>query len=221
MRKYVDLKVWCLKSNNEGLKNIVRLGNEMGFWAIGLACHPDGLDRVQKMTNALISEGHRVFTSIEVKLQTPQSIKTLSKLLKKKIFLSITPLTLEMARKAVKLGASSIVLPVDRKKLIFDSVCAKELAKQEGAIEIHLVDLLRSDRRKLLRALKMIRLEVKIARKYGIPVIVSSGATKTIELLDPIVMASLAETLLGIPREAALNSISDYPYSIIKKEGLI
>ncbi len=220
MRKYVDLKVWSSTLNDDELRSVVQIGAEMGFWALGFACHPEELDRTQKIVRKLVSEGHRVFTSLEIELKDPKILRILPKLSKKAIFLSIIPLSLEMARKAVKLRANSIILPVNRNRLIFDSVCAKELSRREGTIEIHLVDLLRSGRR-LLRALKMIRLEIEIARKYGIPIIASSGATRSAELLDPILMASISETLLKISREAALNSISDYPCSLLEKGGLI
>jgi len=222
MRKYVDLKVWGLSSSNANeLRSLVDLGVEMGFWAFGIACYPHELEKTQEIVKKLTLEGYRVFTSIEMELLNPRALRILSKLSKKGIFLSIKPLSLEMARRVVKLRTNSMVLPTNRNKLVFDSVCAKELLKREGAVEIQLVDLLKSGEKKLLRTLRMMRLEVQIARKYGIPIIVSSGATRKIELLDPIIMASVAETFLKIPREAALNSISDYPYSLLEKEGLI
>ncbi|RLG47760.1 MAG: hypothetical protein DRO00_06990 [Thermoproteota archaeon] len=221
MRKYVDLKVWSFSSNVNELRSLIDVGVEMGFWALGITCYPEKLEKTQEIVKKLTSEGYRVFTSLEIELLSPRALRIMSKLMKKRIFLSIKPLSLEMARRAVKLKASSIVLPINRNKLIFDSVCAKELLKREGAVEIHLVDLLKSEEKKLLRAIRMIRLEVQIARKYGIPIIVSSGATREIELLDPIIMASIAETFLKIPKEAALNSISDYPCSLLEKGGFI
>jgi RNase P/RNase MRP subunit p30 len=221
MRKYVDLKLWSSKSDEEELTALFRTGVEMGFWALGFACIPEDVGRIQEFVKNLASEGNRVFTSVEIELQNPSALRTVSKLSKKKLFLSVAPLTLEMARRAVKLRVDSLILPINRNKLVFDSVCAKEFSKRGGAVEVRLVDLLRSGRRKLLRALRMIRLEIRIARKYGIPLLVSSGATRPTEILDPIIMASVAEILLKIPKEAALNSISDYPYSILEKEGLI
>ncbi len=221
MRKYVDLKLWGSKSNEKELTILFRTGVEMGFWALGFACVPENLERTQKFVKNLTSQGNKVFTSVEIEIHNPASLRTVSKLSKKKLFLSAVPFTLEMARRAVKLRIDSLVLPIDRNRLVFDSVCAKELSRREGFLEIHLVDLLKSGSRKLLRAIRMIRLEIKIARKYGIPLLVSSGATRPVEILDPIVMASVAETLLKIPREAALNSISDFPCSILEKEGLI
>jgi len=221
MRRYVDLKVWALSSNANELRSLVATGVEMGFWALGMACYPNELEKTQEIVKKFASEGYRVFPSLEMELQNPRALRILSKLLKKRLFLSVKPLSLEMARRAVKLRANSIVLPINRNKLIFDSVCAKELFKREGSVDIHLVDLLKSNEKELLRALRVLRLEVQIARKYGIPIIVSSGATRSFEILDPIIMASIAETLLKIPKEAALNSISDYPYSLIEKKGLI
>ncbi|HIE23475.1 MAG TPA: hypothetical protein EYP68_04520 [Candidatus Korarchaeota archaeon] len=220
MRKYVDLKLWSSKSNEDELTALFHAGIEMGFWALGFACLPEEVEKIQNFVKNLTSEGKRVFTSVELVLQNPPALRTISKLSKKKLFLSVAPLTLEMARRAVKLRVDSLVLPINRNRLVFDSVCAKEFSKRGGAVEVRLVDLLKSGRRKLLRALRMIRLEIRIARKYGIPLLVSSGATKPVEILDPIVMASIAETLLKIPKEAALNSISDYPCSILEKEGL-
>ncbi len=220
MRKYVDLKLWCCDSNEE-LKFLIDAAEEMGYWAVGIACKPENFEKARKAVKLLRSEGKKVFISVEVSLESPNDLRTLSKLLKKKAFVSAVPNSLEMTRRAVKSGVDSIVLSAKKRRLFFDSVCAKDLARKGGGVEVHLIDLIKSDRGTLIRALRAIRLELKIARKYGIPLISSSGASKKLELMDPLMMASLAETLLEIPVEAALNSISDYPHSLLLNKGLI
>ena len=67
-----------------------------------------------------------------------------------------------------------------------------------------------------IQLISRLRNEVKIAEKYKIPIIISSGASTSILMRRPREMAALA-ILFDMPMERALKSISEIPYSILQR----
>jgi RNase P/RNase MRP subunit p30 len=56
-----------------------------------------------------------------------------------------------------------------------------------------------------------------IADEYGIPIVISSGATNPLQMRKPMDVAGLT-TLFDMDKPKALNAVSKTPFSIVEEE---
>ena len=72
------------------------------------------------------------------------------------------------------------------------------------------------NKKDLQKTLRTLRLEIKIASKYGIPLIATSNSQSIYDFYDPKVRVSILTVLLETGVEKAVNAISNYPKSLIE-----
>lgn len=124
-----------------------------------------------------------------------------------------------VARQAAKDHRVDVLnfLPDHRRRYIWFDRQEANLAKDTNcSYEINLRDLFYRSQSRVAELLRRIKTEISIATKYGVPVILSSGATNAYELRDPRTLASTLE-LLDIDQETALDMISVTPRNIVER----
>lgn len=89
-------------------------------------------------------------------------------------------------------------------------------AKNNVAIEINFREILISSKRTRSTIMKNMLQNVKLAKKYKVPIILCSGALSHWDICDPTCLTSFA-TLLGLELKEAKNALSKVPEKILKQ----
>jgi RNase P/RNase MRP subunit p30 len=98
-----------------------------------------------------------------------------------------------------------------------DAVVARAAGENKVAIEVNLGRIINSSGSARVHVLKNIRRSLMLARKYGFPLIASSGAESFLELRGAEGVYHLLR-LLGFEEEEAINAMVTVPEQILKGE---
>ena len=221
MRKYTDLKLWTsLSKGRDEPELMAEEARRLGYWAFGLAIDSiRHLNEAMRSIQALKTMGYRAFLCGEIRTTDKNWKSGLRGLKERADLASVVPFSLELARRCSLSAPHSVVLPAFPRGIFFDSVCARQLRARGGAVEVQVAHLFRTPPLALAKILRVIKLELQIARRYGVPIIASSGAAFRGGMMDPIVISSVLECLFDLPREASLNAISDFSLSLVQRKG--
>jgi len=105
---------------------------------------------------------------------------------------------------------------LDFRQRFFDRAEAELASKSLAALEIDVKPLLVLEGPARVRLLSSLRREAAIARKFHVPIVVSSGVANEMLLRRPRELAALAY-LFGLDETSALEAISQNPVSIVKR----
>jgi len=123
----------------------------------------------------------------------------------------------QIARQAAKDRRVDILsFPTDPKRRFFDRAEAELASRSFATLEIDMSKLLELRGIARVRLLSCLRDEVFVARKLGVPVILSSGTWKKILLRKPREIISLAY-LFDMQLEDAKRGVSDVPITIVNR----
>jgi ribonuclease P/MRP protein subunit RPP1 len=108
---------------------------------------------------------------------------------------------------------------IDYKKAGIDNPTAAFMKERGIALGLDFSRISESQGRSLALTLGRIRQNVRIALKYKIPVVLTSGAREMNGLRTPVDLAQL-DRMLGIPQHIGSKIVSEYPETIVKKMKL-
>jgi len=95
-------------------------------------------------------------------------------------------------------------------------VLMKMAKKHNVAIEINFKQILTTSKKSRGRVLSNMQNNVKLAKKFKVPITITSGAYSHWEIIDPQVLSSFG-TLLGLELIQGINSVSKIPENIMKQ----
>ncbi|RLG48482.1 MAG: hypothetical protein DRO06_01230 [Thermoproteota archaeon] len=200
MKRYVDLKL--RPSSESELPSMIEEARRAGFSAVGVVSPSSDLPEFRGIDLVPVAEVEG--------LRRPRG---------RYAYVSAVPRDLSEARSLSKARwVDALVLPAPRKTILLDSPTARFLNMRRSLVEIRLSDLLSVPPAQLSESLRILRLELSVARKYGVPLVLTSGASSPVDVMQPIVLASLASSLLGIPWHSAVASLSDIPAMVLSGE---
>ncbi len=124
---------------------------------------------------------------------------------------------LNLNRKAVETPEVDILLhpEFERRDSGFNHIMAKLAAKNNIAIELNFRDILLSSKNTRAHIIHNMMKNVKLCKKYHVPIIICSGAMSHLQLKDPKILISMG-CLLGLELNEAKKSLSEVPENIIK-----
>jgi ribonuclease P/MRP protein subunit RPP1 len=105
---------------------------------------------------------------------------------------------------------------LDYRKRFFDNSEAELASSALAAFEIDVKPLLVLTGPARIRFLSTLRREIKIAKDYGVPLIISSGVSEEQLMHMPRDMASIAY-LFGLGEVEALDAVSSNPLAIVNR----
>jgi len=108
--------------------------------------------------------------------------------------------------------------PLDQKNSGIDDVMARFMAERGIAIEICLSEILSCYGVVRAQVMGRMRQNIKLAKKYKTPIIITSGARDRFGMRAPQDLFSLGITL-GMDAGMAKKAVSDYPAILIKKSS--
>ncbi|UCD96670.1 MAG: hypothetical protein JSV35_01055 [Candidatus Bathyarchaeota archaeon] len=105
---------------------------------------------------------------------------------------------------------------LDSRFRFFDQAEARLASQSNSALEIEIGMLLSVSGSYRARFLRSLRKEVAIAQKFGVPIILSSGATDPYMMRSPQDLACLS-LLFGMLKESGLDAVSVAPGNLVER----
>lgn len=217
-RIFADLHV-CPPSNDiDEARALIRKAIELGYQAVGLSLP---IDVDVEAIKALKEEFPEIDLATRVDL-SPENAKDLLRLLSKVRWkfeiIAVKCSTREVALQAAKDRRTDILFfpPEDPKKHFFGESEAKLASEKNAALEVNMSSLLHLSGFLRINLFRVLRKEVLVAKKHGVPIVISSGASKPSMLRRPEDLIFLAY-LIDLDPQTAKQALSENPVFIIKR----
>jgi RNase P/RNase MRP subunit p30 len=219
-RTFADLH---LRLNLKDPANAARIINKtatLGYRLIAVPLLPETREDETAKLQKICSEAKIDFASrVDIKPKTHNDLMHQLRSLRRKFeVLCVTCENKEVARQAAKDRRVDLLnFPLlDFRKRFFDRAEAELASNSVAALEVDIKSLLVLEGPARVRLLSSLRRETAIARKFHVPIVVSSGATNEMLLRKPREQAALAG-LFDLNETSALEAISQNPIAIVKQ----
>ncbi len=218
--KLSDLHLRVPLADLEQTKKMFAKSSELGFSLIGVPLPPnikqDAIDRLRQ-----VAEESNIDFTTRLDLEPKSSSELLSSLRRfRRMFevVSVVCNSKNVARLAAKDSRVDLLCfrTLEPKKRFFDRAEAELASKSSAAFEIDMTAVLGSEGFIRVRFLSSLRREVATAKKFSVPVVISSGATNIPLLRKPQDYASLA-FLFNMDLSPALEALSKNPIGLVER----
>jgi len=220
LKVFVDLH---LRPNLEDLdmtRQMIEKSAELGYKIVGVSLPRKYLQSDIEKIRKICNEVDLDFVSrIDLEpVNTADLLKSLSLLRRRVEIISVKCNSKSVARQAAKDRRVDILSfsPLDMKKRFFDSAEAELASSASASLEFDLAPLIYLYGFQRIRLLSRMRREALIAKKYGVPILLSSGANDVRLLRKPGDYASLGY-LFGLDIGDAKKAISEIPKEMIER----
>ena len=219
-RLFVDLHLCPPVNQIEKVRSLVEKSAELGYNAVGLTLpikmKKENIDIIRKICEDL---GLDFVTRIDLAPKRAKELLNILKRIRRKFeVIAVQCNTKEVAIQAAKDRRVDLLLfsSNNPKRHFFSDSEAKLASEKNSALEINLAPLLYLEGAARIRLMKILRRDVLIARKFGVPIVLSSGCDSPHLLRKPEDYAFLAY-LIGLDPCVARESLSSNPMEIIKR----
>ncbi len=220
MKRFADLHLQPNLDDRERLERIVCKASELGFSVVGVSL-PSRLEEETISFLRKTCKDYNVDVAMRMDL-TPKSpnelLRSLRLFRRKFELVAVRCFSKAVARQAAKdHRVDLLVFPAnDPRERFFDRAEATLASQGVAALEVELALILRHAGFSRVRLLSCLQKETAIAKKLGVPIVISSGAVDPYQLRGPHDVASLA-VLFGMDEAAALNAVSGAPLAIVER----
>lgn len=220
MRKFVDLHLCAPVDNFKQAERVINLSAELGYRIIGIPLSSNvSQERVRQLEDVCNEAKIEFVKRVDLMPKTSNELlNNLGRLRRKFEIISVACTSKNVARQAAKdrrvdLLSPCLAFPCKR---FFDYAEAELASKKLASFEIDLAQILSSSGFPRVRLLSSLRKEITIARKFNIPITISSGASDENFLRSPRDFVALA-SLFDLSESLALEALSCNPLSIIER----
>jgi ribonuclease P/MRP protein subunit RPP1 len=219
--KFYDLHVYSSFANGQPtIEQLATTAKELGYSGICYVVYFEGKEMkkiVEKQTKEVSKKvGIEIFLGL--KARNTKELNFLAKMRREFDLLLVKGGDLGLNRAAVETPEVDILAhpELGRTDSGFDYVLAKLASKNNVAIEINFREILTSSGVTRSMILAHMRKNIKLAKKYKVPIVLCSGAISNWELRSPLCLISMA-TQLGLELKEAKIAISKLPEKMIKR----
>lgn len=211
MRTY-DLHVHASPSGESSAEDIVNLARRLGWSGIALSCFPDTEDTVHehgKLVESLNTKEFDIVKAVEIKANTVNELhKTLDSVRRRVEIVIVRGGDIEINRAAVETNQVDLLSHPEsqRNDSGIDQVMARSAADNNVCVELNFRQILNSYRKSRVHTLAHMRQNLKLAKKYGFPVAIASGAYSKWELRAPRELAAFGVGI-GMELEESFKSL--------------
>ena len=220
MRRFIDLHIKA-PEEPDGVRPMLELAARLGYKGVGLTLegsHPRDLGDM--------ASGVEIDLVSRVDL-TPRNASeltaTLRRLRRRFEVIAVECRSKRVARQAAKDHRVDILnFPSSigaRSRIRLDRQEASLASDANCAYEVNVADLLRLDRVTRPKLISLMRTEVDVAKRFDVPIIVSSGAQNLLQMRDPRGLASLL-ALLDLSEDEGLDAVSKTPLRMVEANRL-
>ena len=220
MRRFVDLRLCPSPKNHDQAEKMILKSSELGYRLVGI---PLSLSVTQDETSLLkkICKDAKIdfVARVDFAPKTPgELLQDLRRFRRKFEVVSVTCTSKRVARQAAKDRRVDLLSfpATDIHKRFFDRAEAELASKALSCLEIEMAPLLSLSGYSRIRLLSRLQREVAIAKKFNVPVVISSGATNEYLMRSPHDYAALA-ILFDMPLPYALGALSEAPLTIVER----
>lgn len=216
MRRFIDLHVKPPPETN-GLQEMLELATNLGFRGLGMVADKSFLDSAREMVPDL---GLDLVSRTDLRPKSPRDLTaSLGRIRGCFEVIAVECQSKAVARQAAKDNRVDILcFPAtvqERKKVGFDRHEASLAAGASCSYEVNVSDLLGKGSRIASGITSIIREEIGNARRFDIPLVVSSGAVDPLFMRDPRGLASVL-ILFDIGEEEELDAVSTTPWRLVE-----
>lgn len=220
MKKFVDLHLQPSIKDLTQMKKMVSLASELGYRMIGITLPPNVTrDTVKQLQNICNNVKTDLITRMDLSPKTPRELlHKLSRFRRKFEVISVICTSKAVARQAAKDRRVDLLSfpATSPRKRFFDHAEAELASKAFSSLEIDMAPLISSKSFSRIRLLSSLRKEVRIARKFSVPITISSGATNIHLIRGPYDYAAVA-ALFDMATPLALRALSETPLTIVQR----
>ncbi|KPV63040.1 MAG: Ribonuclease P protein component 3 [Candidatus Bathyarchaeota archaeon BA1] len=220
MRRFVDLHLCPSIEDRNQAERMIAKSSEMGYHLVGIPLPPNiSPAEIRQLRSTCSNAKIDLVTRVDFAPPTPSELlNDLRRFRRKFEVVSVTCLSKPVARQAAKDRRVDILSfpATEPRKSLFNSGEAELASKALASLEIDMTPILSSRGFSRIRLLSRLRREVAIAKKFRVPVIISSGATNESLIRGPLDYAALA-TLFDMTMPLALRAVSEYPITIVER----
>jgi ribonuclease P/MRP protein subunit RPP1 len=220
MRKFVDLHLCAPSGDLKQVERMVNLSAELGYRMVGIPLSPSvSQERIRQIEEVCDKARVDFVTRVDLMPKTSNELLfNLGRLRRKFEIVSVACTSKNAARQAAKdrrvdLLSPCLTFPCKR---FFDYAEAQLASEKLGSFEIDIAQVLSLTGFPRVRLLSSLRREVAIARKFDVPITISSGASDENFLRSPQDYVALA-SLFDLPASSALQALSDNPLSMVER----
>lgn len=220
MKQFADLHLQPPLDKREQIEKLICKATDLGYSLVAISLPPKiKQDTILFLRKTCKSHGVDFATRIDL---TPKSSNALLKSLRlfRRRFqiVGVNCISKSVARQAAKdHRVDMLAFPSSNpRKRFFDQAEARVACQGVAAFEIDMALLLQETGFYRMRLLSSLRKEVAIAKKNGIPIVISSNACNPLQLRGPNDLANLA-LLFGMDNVSALNAVSVTPSTIVRR----
>jgi RNase P/RNase MRP subunit p30 len=210
MRRFIDLHV--RPPNEDSLRAMLELAAKLGYGGLGIVQGGSITESVRGLASDL---GIDLARRVDLRPRNPKELTSeLGQMRGRFDIVAVDCHSKSVARQAAKDHRVDILdFPAQvkaRKRIGFDRQEASLAAAANCSYEINFSDLLGKGPGLFSGLLSMIRGEVENAVRYGVPIVVSSGAGNPLFLRDPRGLSSILG-LFDLGEEEGLDAVSKNP----------
>lgn len=215
--KFYDFCVHAVPDGENPVEQLSALARHLGYSGIALANHSDKLPQSRPVLPSTNNE-FEVFNGIELVEENPSKLHGLIGKFRKSVDVLIVHGGSETVNRAALENPRVDILnhPAFAKSSGLNQVLAKAAAENDVAIGLTIRPLLHSRGPRRVRLLSDLRANLDLARKYDVPVVLSSDAMSCFDLRSPMETLALAE-VCGLEEDEALEAITVVPERIISR----
>jgi len=220
MRRFADLHLCPSIEDPDQVERMISKSSELGYQMIAMSVPLN-------ITQARISRLQKICSDANLDLVTrvdlaPKSSKELLHYLRRfrRRFeiISVVCDSKSVARQAAKdRRVDLLIFPATKiYKRFFDHAEAELASNASSSLEIEMAPLLSLEGFARIRLISSLREESAVAKKFGVPVVLSSGATDEYLMRGPREYSALAG-LFDMGSPVALRGLSEIPVSLVER----
>lgn len=219
-RIFADLHLMPDLGSVEQTRRMMSKASELGYRLIATPLPKSFSENHIQRLRGISQEAALDFASrLDLKPKTPKELLYyLRKFRRKFEVIAVICESKTVARQAAKDRRVDLLnFPaLDPRKRFFDNAEAELASKSLAALEIDVKPLITLKGSSKIKLLSVLRREAATAKKFHVPIVVSSGATNDLLMRKPLEMAALA-SLFDLDGTTAVDAVSKNPLTIVKR----
>ena len=220
MRKFVDLHLRPSLKDSDQVEKMVTRSSKLGYRVVGIPLSPNVTrDKVHQLRGICKDVGIDFVTRLDLTSKTPRHLlHELRRFRRRFEVISVVCTSKAVARQAAKDRRVDLLsfLAMSSRRRFFDHAEAELASHASSSLEVDMAPLLSSKDFSRIRLLSTLRKEVAIAKKFGVPVSISSGATSVHLMRGPYDCVAFA-SLFDMAVPLALGALSESPLTIVER----
>jgi RNase P/RNase MRP subunit p30 len=218
--KFVDLHLRPNLRSPEHASELLRKSAELGYSTVGIAFAAEVTQKDVDETRELCSRVELdLVTRVNLAPRTAQDLLNCLRHLRGRFeVISVCCYSKEVARQAAKDQRVDLISfsSAEPRRRFFDHAEAELASKASASLEVEMAPLLCLSGFQRTRLLSTLRKEAFVAKKAGVPIILSSGASDTYCLRRPMDYAYLSY-LFGLDFCTAKQAVSENPRAMVER----